>query len=159
MVVDKLQLKMSHDRPLLDAWKKMADHIDSLDAEVTIAMVGKYTGLSDSYLSVIKALQHSAFKVGAKMNICWVEATSLEPESKESNPEKYAQSWEDLRAADGILVPGGFGNRGIEGKILAANHARVNNIPYLGVCLGLQVAVIEFARNVLGLEGGKQYRI
>jgi len=153
MVVDKLQLKMSHDRPLFDAWKKMADHVDSLEHEVTIAMVGKYTGLSDSYLSVIKALQHSAFKVGAKMNICWVEATFLEPKSEAGDPEKYSQSWEDLRAADGILVPGGFGNRGIEGKILAANHARVNNIPYLGICLGLQVAVIEFARNVLGLEG------
>ena len=153
MIVDKLQLTMSNDRPLFDAWKEMADHVDSLEDEITIAMVGKYTGLSDSYLSVIKALQHSAFKVGAKMNICWVEAALLEPESKESEPERYSQSWEDLRAADGILVPGGFGNRGIEGKILAANHARMNNIPYLGICLGLQVAVIEFARNVLGLKG------
>tara|TARA_B100001750_G_C15511976_1_gene604294 strand:+ start:472 stop:2127 length:1656 start_codon:yes stop_codon:yes gene_type:complete len=153
MVVDKLQLEMTQDRPLFDDWKKMADHVDSLEKEVTIAMVGKYTGLSDSYLSVIKALQHSAFKVGAKMNICWVEATSLEIESKENEPEKYSQSWSDLRAADGILVPGGFGNRGIEGKILAANYARVNKVPYLGVCLGLQIAVIEFARNVLGLEG------
>jgi len=153
MIVDKLQLEMREERPLFYSWKKMADHVDSLEKEVTIAMVGKYTGLSDSYLSVIKALQHSAFKVGAKMNICWVEAASLEPESKESEPEMYSQSWSDLQSADGILVPGGFGNRGIEGKILAANFARVNNVPYLGVCLGLQIAVIEFARNVLGLEG------
>tara|TARA_B100001750_G_scaffold50651_1_gene38513 strand:+ start:4495 stop:6150 length:1656 start_codon:yes stop_codon:yes gene_type:complete len=153
MIVDKLQLEMTKERPLFDSWKKMADHVDSLEKEVTIAMVGKYTGLSDSYLSVIKALQHSAFKVGAKMNICWVEAASLELESKENDSEMYEKSWADLRSADGILVPGGFGNRGIEGKILAANFARVNNVPYLGVCLGLQIAVIEFARNVLGLEG------
>ena len=153
MIVDKLQLEMTKERPLFDSWKKMADHVDSLEKEVTIAMVGKYTGLSDSYLSVIKALQHSAFKVGSKMNICWVEAASLELESKENDSEMYEKSWADLRSADGILVPGGFGNRGIEGKILAANFARVNNVPYLGVCLGLQIAVIEFARNVLGLEG------
>ena len=153
MIVDKLQLEMTKERPLFDSWKKMADHVDSLEKEVTIAMVGKYTGLSDSYLSGIKALQHSAFKVGSKMNICWVEAASLELESKENDSEMYEKSWADLRSADGILVPGGFGNRGIEGKILAANFARVNNVPYLGVCLGLQIAVIEFARNVLGLEG------
>ena len=153
MIADKLKLNITEKRPLLDAWEEMANHVDSLTDEVTIAMVGKYTGLSDSYLSVIKALQHSAFKVGSKMNICWVEATMLEPESKETSPDKYSQAWNDIKSADGVLVPGGFGNRGIEGKILAANYARENGVPYLGVCLGLQVAVIEYARNVLGLVG------
>jgi len=153
MIAEKLGLEMTEDRPQLDAWRKMADHVDSLESEVTIAMVGKYTGLTDSYLSVIKALQHSAFKVGAKMNISWVDATGLEPESESEDPELYANSWQDLKSADGVLVPGGFGNRGIEGMILAAKYARENHVPYLGVCLGLQVAVIEFTRNVLGREG------
>nr|AIF14276.1 CTP synthase (pyrG) [uncultured marine group II/III euryarchaeote KM3_66_F08] len=153
MVAEKLGLKMTDNRPQLDAWREMADHVDSLENEVTIAMVGKYTGLTDSYLSVIKALQHSAFKVGAKMNISWVDATGLEPESESKDPELYANSWQDLKAADGVLVPGGFGNRGIEGMILAAQYARENHVPYLGVCLGLQVAVIEFTRNVLGKAG------
>lgn len=153
MVAEKLGLEMTDNRPQLDAWREMANHVDSLESEVTIAMVGKYTGLTDSYLSVIKALQHSAFKVGAKMNISWVDATGLEPESKSKDPELYANSWQDLKAADGVLVPGGFGNRGIEGMILAAQYARENHVPYLGVCLGLQVAVIEFTRNVLGKAG------
>lgn len=153
MIADKLSLEIPDSRPQLDEWREMANQVDSLDSEVTIAMVGKYTGLSDSYLSVIKALQHSAYKVGAKMNISWVEATSLESETESEEGERYAQAWNDLKAADGILVPGGFGTRGVEGKILAAKFARENNVPYLGVCLGLQVAVIEFARNVLGLEG------
>lgn len=153
MVVEKLGLKMTDNRPQLDAWREMADHVDSLENEVTIAMVGKYTGLTDSYLSVIKALQHSAFKVGAKMNISWVDATGLEPESESKDPELYAESWHDLKSADGVLVPGGFGNRGIEGMIIAAQYARENQVPYLGVCLGLQVAVIEFTRNVLGKTG------
>ena len=153
MIAEKLGLEMTDNRPQLDAWREMADHIDSLENEVTIAMVGKYTGLIDSYLSVIKALQHSAFKVGAKMNISWVDATGLEPESESKDPELHAKSWQDLKAADGVLVPGGFGNRGIEGMILAAQYARENQVPYLGVCLGLQVAVIEFTRNVLGRTG------
>ncbi len=153
MIAEKLRLEIPDERPLLEDWRAMAERVDSLDSEVTIAMVGKYTGLSDSYLSVIKALQHSAYKVGAKMNISWVEATLLEPESAESKPELHAQAWADLKRADGILVPGGFGTRGVEGKMLAAQYAREGEVPYLGICLGLQVAVIEFARNVLGLSG------
>lgn len=153
MIAEKLRLEIPDERPLLEDWRAMAERVDSLDSEVTIAMVGKYTGLSDSYLSVIKALQHSAYKVGAKMNISWVEATLLEPESAESKPELQAQAWADLKRADGILVPGGFGTRGVEGKMLAAQYAREGEVPYLGICLGLQVAVIEFARNVLGLSG------
>lgn len=135
--------------PLLDEWKAMADKVDRLEEEVNIAMVGKYTGLSDSYLSVIKALQHSALAVNRKLSIDWIESTDLDPTE---NSGKHDEAWDLLRAADGILVPGGFGVRGVEGKIAAANYARTNNVPYLGVCLGLQIATIEFCRNVLGLE-------
>ena len=130
---------------LMTRWEKMADRADLSTGDVRIAMVGKYTGLSDSYLSVIKGLQHASLAVGRNLVIDWIEASELETAND--------PSWDLLKAADGILVPGGFGDRGIEGKILAANHARTNKIPYLGICLGLQVATIEFCRNVLGLEG------
>ena len=136
--------------PMLDEWRAMADKVDKLEEEVNIAMVGKYTGLSDSYLSVIKALQHSAFAVDRNLVIDWIESTDLDPNDVTEN---HDEAWGLLRAADGILVPGGFGSRGVEGKIAAANYARTNNVPYLGVCLGLQIATIEFCRNVLGLEG------
>lgn len=135
--------------PILDEWREMADKVDTLEVEVRIAMVGKYTGLSDSYLSVIKALQHSAFAVGRKLQIDWIESTDLDPNDRTENHE---EAWRMLESADGILVPGGFGNRGVEGKIAAANYARVNEVPYLGVCLGLQIATIEFCRNVLNIE-------
>ena len=148
-VSNHLGFEVPDSLPMLDDWKEMADKIDHLEEEVNIAMVGKYTGLSDSYLSVIKALQHSSFTVNRKLVIDWIESADLDPHDV---TEKHDEAWELLRAADGILVPGGFGNRGVEGKIAAANYARVNNIPYLGVCLGLQIATIEFCRNVLGLE-------
>ena len=150
MVSNNLGFNIPNSLPMLDEWKEMADKVDMLKDEVRIAMVGKYTGLSDSYLSVIKALQHSAFAVNRKLIIDWIESTNLDP--IERTP-MYDDAWTILKAADGILVPGGFGNRGVEGKIAAANYARVNNVPYLGVCLGLQIATIEFCRNVLGLDG------
>ena len=130
---------------LLDEWRAMAHRLDELTEEVNIAMVGKYTDLSDAYLSVIKSLQHAALAVERKLNIDWIEASDLE----DSNNNEV---WDLLRHANGILVPGGFGDRGIEGKILAAQYARENNVPYLGICLGLQVATIEFCRNVLGIK-------
>jgi len=136
---------------LLAEWRKMALHLDTLEQEVRIAMVGKYTGLSDAYLSVIKSLQHAAMAVDRKLVIDWVEASHLE--DNWSDAEESASAWKMLKGADGVLVPGGFGDRGIEGKILAANYSRTNNIPYLGICLGLQIATIEFCRNVLGLAG------
>jgi CTP synthase len=148
----KLDFKLPEDRGLLVSWKIMADHVDSLEEEVHIAMVGKYTGLSDSYLSVIKALQHSSYNVGRKLIIDWIESVNLEDEIKKSDSKIYDHSWKLLKEADGILVPGGFGSRGIEGKILAAKYARENKVPYLGVCLGLQIATIEFCRNVLGMK-------
>ena len=148
-VSQQLGFEVPDELPFLDEWQRMADKIDTLSEEVHIAMVGKYTGLSDSYLSVIKALQHSALAVDRKLVIDWIESTDLDPNE---NSEKQDEAWELLKAADGLLVPGGVGIRGIEGKIAAAHYARTNNVPYLGVCLGLQTATIEFCRNVLGLE-------
>ena len=148
----QISFDLPDSRPLLDDWKKMAETVDNLNEVVQIAMVGKYTGLSDSYLSVIKALQHSSFEVNRKLQINWIEAENLDEKIKQENPEKYKEAWDNLKISDGILVPGGFGIRGIEGKIKAAEYARVNKIPYLGVCLGLQIATIEFCRNVLGMK-------
>ncbi|MBJ29134.1 MAG: CTP synthetase [Euryarchaeota archaeon] len=155
MLSERFGFSLAKNRKVLDDWKDLADHVDSLDhaEEVHIAVAGKYTDLADSYLSVIKALQHASFKVDRKLVIDWIESSDLDDYAKSSNQESYESAWKILREADGILVPGGFGIRGIEGKIKAAEYARVNKIPYLGVCLGLQVATIEFCRNVLGLEG------
>ena len=138
---------------LLLEWKSMALDLDKLTENVSIAMVGKYTGLSDAYLSVIKSLQHAAMSVRRRLTINWIEASHLENEWKTNDEDEFSSAWADLKSSDGVLVPGGFGDRGIEGKILAANYARENKIPYLGICLGLQVATIEFCRNVLGMTG------
>ena len=137
---------------MLQTWNQMAVAVDTFEEQVTIAVVGKYTGLSDAYLSVIKALKHSAIAANRKLHIDWVPAEDLEKESQEKNKEKYDLAWASLRAADGVHVPGGFGTRGIEGKILAANYARTSKTPYLGVCLGMQVAVIEWSRNMCNLK-------
>lgn len=138
---------------LLDEWRTMAHHVDTLTDEVHIAMVGKYTDLTDAYLSVIKSLQHAAMAVDRKLVIDWIEAGHLEEAWANEQADEHQEAWSRLQQADGILVPGGFGDRGVEGKILAAHHARTQHVPYLGICLGLQVATIEFCRNVLGLEG------
>lgn len=138
---------------LLSEWREMALNLDTLTEEVSIAMVGKYTDLSDAYLSVIKSLQHAAMTVSRKLNIDWIEASHLEDSWKQQNSKEFDNAWKLLKKADGVLVPGGFGDRGIEGKILAANYARTSKTPYLGICLGLQVATIEFCRNVLNLTG------
>ncbi|KAF9337569.1 CTP synthase ura7, partial [Podila minutissima] len=126
---------------------------------VTIALVGKYTHLQDSYASVVKALEHASLACHKKLIIKWIEGSDLEPENQIANPDKYNDSWETLRAAQGILVPGGFGARGTEGKIAAAKWARENKVPYLGICLGLQIAVIEFARNVCGMTGANSIEL
>ena len=136
------------DRTLLRAWTSMAERVDALHERVSIAMVGKYTGLTDSYLSVVKALTHASIDADRRLDILWIEAGDLEDASREG----HDLAWERLKSADGILVPGGFGDRGIEGKIMAANHAREQGVPYLGICLGLQIAVIEFCRSVLGWD-------
>ena len=127
--------------PDLTEWKHMVERIKDLKSEVSIAIVGKYVALHDAYLSVAEALRHAGYWCGAKVNILWTDSETI----TENNYEEV------LGKADGILVPGGFGNRGIEGKILAAKYARTNDVPYLGICLGMQTAVIEFARNVCGM--------
>jgi len=129
-------------------WRSLAELVDALDIPVRIAVVGKYTNLSDAYLSISKALYHSANKAERKLVVDWIEAEFLTEDQAET--EAYASGWAKIKGADGILVPGGFGARAVEGKILAAKYAREHKKPYLGVCLGFQVAVIEFARTVLG---------
>merc|ERR1719183_2333192 len=106
-------------------------------------MVGKYTGLTDSYMSVIKALTHAAIEAGLQLKIEWIESTDLEPNTRNSDHKRYDTAWKRLRGVDGVLVPGGFGTRGIEGMILAAKYCRESCTPYFGICVGMQVAVIE----------------
>ncbi|KAG1658793.1 hypothetical protein FOA52_011735 [Chlamydomonas sp. UWO 241] len=144
------QLGLSNAETLdLTAWREnIAERWDSLSDPVTIAMVGKYTGLSDAYLSVIKSLQHACMESRLQLKLEWVEASSLEEGAEKSEHEA---AWAKVRGAAGVLVPGGFGSRGVEGKVAAAGYARTNKVPYLGICLGMQTAVIEFARNELGM--------
>lgn len=147
-----LNLQGTTKEPLLKEWTSRAELCDALHEPVRIAMVGKYTGLSDAYLSVLKALLHASVDLGKKLVIDWIPACDLEDATEKENPDAYKAAWKLLKGADGILVPGGFGNRGVQGKILAAKYAREHRIPYLGICLGMQVAVIEFARSVLNLK-------
>ena len=127
----------------LAEWEEMVSRIHGRTKRVPIALVGKYTQLHDAYLSVIEALRHAGYTVGTHVAIRWVDSETLTEENLE----------EKLGGVCGILVPGGFGDRGIEGMILAAKYAREKNIPYLGLCLGMQIAVIENARNAAHLEG------
>ncbi|QID80550.1 CTP synthase ura8 [Saccharomyces pastorianus] len=135
---------------LLAGWEAMTKSLDDSDDVVKIALVGKYTNLKDSYLSVTKSLEHASMKCRRQLEILWVEASDLEPETQELDKNKFHESWNKLSSADGILVPGGFGSRGIEGMVLAAKWARESGVPFLGVCLGLQVAAVEFSRHVMG---------
>uniref|UniRef100_A0A2N9H9P2 CTP synthase n=1 Tax=Fagus sylvatica TaxID=28930 RepID=A0A2N9H9P2_FAGSY len=138
--------------PEVKEWTVRTNIYDTLHIPVRIAMVGKYTGLSDAYLSVLKALLHASVACHRKLIVDWVSAGDLEDITAQEAPDVYKAAWDLLKGADGVLVPGGFGDRGVQGKILAAKYARENNVPYLGICLGLQIAVIEFARSVLGLH-------
>ncbi len=128
--------------PALDEWRSMVDNIKSAEREVTIGLVGKYVALHDAYLSVAEALRHAGYALGAKVDIKWID----------SEPLCDANADELLGGLDGIIVPGGFGGRGVEGMICAARFARENALPYFGICLGMQIAVIEYARNVLGIS-------
>ena len=130
-------------KPDLTDWEAMVENLRHPDKTVNIAMVGKYTQLHDAYLSVVEALKHGGIACKAKVEITWID-------SEELNEKNLDQR---LYQVDGILVPGGFGGRGTEGMILAAQYARVHKIPYLGICLGMQMAVVEFARHVCGLTG------
>lgn len=137
---------------LLYKWKMISDRIDSLSKSVCIALVGKYTKLEDSYASVIKALKHASQAVYRKLEIAYIDSSALEEKTKQTNPKEYYLAWQALCTANGLIVPGGFGDRGVEGKILAIEHARTNKIPFLGICLGFQCAVLELCRNVIGLK-------
>jgi CTP synthase len=128
--------------PDLTEWRELVDRVHRAVTPVNISVVGKYVTLKDAYLSVIEALRHGGFHHGARVNMTWIASDELIAGSVE----------QVLGTADGILVPGGFGIRGVEGKVAAIQFAREQRIPYLGLCLGLQCAVIEFARNVCGLE-------
>uniref|UniRef100_A0A0E0JLV8 CTP synthase n=1 Tax=Oryza punctata TaxID=4537 RepID=A0A0E0JLV8_ORYPU len=139
--------------PKLAEWTERASKFDKLKSTVKIAMVGKYTGLSDSYLSVLKALLHASVAMGRKLVVEWVPSCDLEDSAAKETPEAHKKAWKLLKGAEGILVPGGFGDRGVQGKILAAKYARENNVPYLGICLGMQIAVIDFARSIMKLPG------
>jgi len=127
----------------LTEWRELVERIRNLDQDVTIALVGKYVSLQDAYLSVSEALKHAGYHHRSRVNIKWINAGELVDH----------EASEFLSDCDGILVPGGFGPRAIEGKINAIRYARENNIPYLGLCLGMQTATIEFARNVCKMEG------
>ena len=142
--LDQIVIKKFHlDLPKanLTEWNSVVDAIDNPENEVNIAMVGKYIGLADSYKSLSEALIHAGIKTRTKTNIVYIDSEEIEKKGIEV-----------LQSIDAILVPGGFGNRGIEGKINAVKFARENGIPYLGICLGMQVAVIEIARNLAGLN-------
>lgn len=124
-------------------WEEMVERIRHLDKKVTVALVGKYVELQDAYLSIVESLRHAGFQYNCEVDIKWIYAEDIEKEG----PAQF------LKGVDAILVPGGFGERGIEGKIATAGYARQKQIPFLGICLGMQCAVIEFARNVCGMIG------
>ncbi len=144
IVVERLQLQEKVHEPQLEEWKQMVQNIKHLAQKVTIAIVGKYVELPDAYISICEALKHSGVANNTEVKIKWIYAEDLEKEV--SFPDYFSD-------VDGILVPGGFGDRGIEGKINAIKYARKQGIPLFGICLGMQCAVIEFARNVVGLTG------
>ncbi|MDK9700672.1 MAG: CTP synthase [bacterium] len=135
-------LKLPHHKPNLSDWELAVSRLAALRKEVTIAICGKYVGLHDAYKSIIESFVHAGGEVGIRPVLRWIESAELTRETVEDR----------LSGCSAILVPGGFGERGIEGKILAVEYARKKNLPYLGLCLGLQVAVIEFARNVAGMK-------
>lgn len=135
------ELGIAAKEPDLEEWTGMVGRIKAQKEDVTIGLVGKYVQLHDAYLSVAEAMRHAGYAVGAEVNIRWIDSENL------SEQELEAQ----LGGLDGILVPGGFGSRGIDGMIMAAKYAREHNIPYFGICLGMQIAVIEYARNVAGI--------
>jgi CTP synthase len=140
-LIDKLGLKASI-TPDWKPWEKLVEEVKKPKPHISIALVGKYVELKDAYMSVREAIKHASLAMDVESDIEWVLSSDLEK----------GKGWEAVRSADGIIVPGGFGSRGTEGKIQAAKYARENKVPYLGLCLGMQLMCIEFARNVLGHE-------
>ncbi len=145
--IDEIILKqfgLSIKKANIKYWEDLVNIVDNLKDEIEISLVGKYVELHDAYLSVAESLHHAGYKYKTKIKINWVDSESLE-----KNDVKLK---EVFKKSKGIIVPGGFGSRGIEGKIKAIEFARTNNIPFLGICLGMQLSVIEFARNVVGIK-------
>ena len=136
------ELHIDAPAPDLTEWSAMVDRVRHQNKRVTIGLVGKYVQLHDAYLSVAEALRHAGYALDARVNIEWVDSEAITEETCE----------ELLSGLDGIIVPGGFGSRGIEGMILTAKYARLHHVPYFGICLGMQIAVIEYARHALGLQ-------
>ncbi|MCR5522634.1 MAG: CTP synthase [Clostridia bacterium] len=135
------ELGIDAPEPDLREWVQMADRINTLEGSVTVGLVGKYTGLHDAYLSVAEALHHAGYFHSTDVKIKWIDSEEI----TDSNAKEI------FEGIDGIIVPGGFGSRGVEGMISSAKYARENNLPYFGICLGMQVAVIEYARNAAGI--------
>ena len=142
IVIKRLQLNAKYETQL-DEWKQLLDIVNNLDGKITIGLVGKYVSLQDAYLSVVESLKHAGYPFAKDIDIRWIDSSEVTDE----NAAEY------LADVDGILVPGGFGFRASEGKISAIKYARENNVPFFGICLGMQLATVEFSRNVLGLEG------
>jgi len=146
-IEDRINLR--NERRAWAQWCDFTDKIDAANRRITIGITGKYTSVRDSYASIINALEHAGIALGCDINIKWIETTDMSD----------ANASEHLADVDGIIVPGGFGTRGAEGKIACAKYARENNLPYLGLCFGFQMAVLEFARNVCGLKNANSTEI
>ncbi len=144
-LLDKLNLK-SRKKPELKKWGRIVEIAKREKQSVKVALVGKYVELHDAYLSVREALKHAGIHLGVGVEIEWIHSAELE------KGKTKKELWEKVKAADAVLVPGGFGSRGIEGKIMAAKYARENKVPYLGLCLGMQLMVVEFGRKILNDE-------
>ncbi|NLK10258.1 MAG: CTP synthase (glutamine hydrolyzing), partial [Staphylococcus equorum] len=142
IVIDRLELNPKYETQL-DEWQYLLDTVNNLDGKVTIGLVGKYVSLQDAYLSVVESLKHAGYPFKKDIEVRWIDSSEVTDDNVS----------EILSDVDGILVPGGFGFRASEGKISAIKYARENNVPYFGICLGMQLATVEFARNVLNLEG------
>ncbi|KXL49987.1 hypothetical protein M433DRAFT_4156 [Acidomyces richmondensis BFW] len=159
LMTSTLQLDRLHISPTLqlkgkniwETWKTLTLGLQHLHELVEIVLVGKYLEQPDSYLSVVKSLEHAAMRCRRKLVIKYVDAEHLEQMANKTDPASFHKAWHDVCTASGILIPGGFGGRGTEGMVAAARWARENRTPYLGICLGMQIAVIEFARDICGI--------
>ena len=140
-LLERLHLD-SRKQPDWTAWSRIVEETKKEKPEVTIALVGKYVELHDAYISVREAMKHASLALGVKLKVNWILSTDLEK----------GKGVDLLEASDGVVIPGGFGSRGIEGKISAAHYARINKVPYLGLCLGMQLMVVDFGRELLGTD-------
>ncbi|MBI4173854.1 MAG: CTP synthase (glutamine hydrolyzing) [Candidatus Aenigmarchaeota archaeon] len=149
-VLKILEVENGEEKREFDKWAKLVDMMDASKKKITIAIAGKYTGLHDSYISILKSLEHTAPYYGAKVEVKWIETTDI---------QDAKQAAEALKGMDGLIVPIGYGSRGAEGKVACVQHARESGLPFLGLCYGFQMAIIEFARNVCGLKGANSTEV